>query len=73
MRPTNSMLRKSGAAVDWGAYRKDMPSVREESGNDGKGDKALNPRDAKEFRGLAVRANFLAQHRPDIPFATKEV
>ena len=50
----------------------DMPSVQEGSGYDNKDD-ALNPRDAKELRGLAARANYLAQDGPDIQFATKEV
>ena len=33
----------------------------------------LGTREAREFRGLAARANYLAQDRPDIQYAAKEV
>ena len=33
----------------------------------------LNAQDAKVFRGLAARLNYLAQDRPDVQFAAKEV
>ena len=32
----------------------------------------LNTKEAREFRGLAARANYLAQDRPDIQYAAKE-
>ena len=33
----------------------------------------LEPQAAKVFRGLAARANYLAQDRPDIAYACKEI
>ena len=61
--------------VAWKACRKelDTPSIREDSGHHNEDDECLNPQEVKEFRGLVARANFLAQGRPDIQFATKEV
>ena len=32
----------------------------------------MNDREATEYRGLAARANYLAQDRPDLQFAVKE-
>ena len=36
-------------------------------------DTLLGPRDATLYRGLVARANYLAQDRIDIAFATKEL
>ena len=51
----------------------DTPSIREGSGNHNEDDEYLNPQEAKEFRGLAARANYLAQDWREIQLATKEV
>ena len=45
-----------------------VPSVWEESGNDNEDDVGLNPREAKEFRGLAAQCQLLAHDWPDIRF-----
>ena len=52
-----------------------VPSVWEESGNDNEDDVGLNPREVREFRGLAWRTvpNYWPYDWPDIRFATKEV
>ena len=44
----------------------------DENGNDQE-DEALGAQDAKAFRGLAARLNYLGQDRPDLQFAAKEV
>ena len=36
-------------------------------------DDPLTPADATTYRGLTARGNFLAQDRPDVAFATKEL
>ena len=38
-----------------------------------KEEKELNPSQATQFRAMVARANYLAQDRPDIQFATKEL
>ena len=47
------------------------PSAREELG-DGKQDQALGRHDAKWYRGVAARANYLGLDRPDLQFSVKE-
>ena len=63
----------SGCGLERKSKGLDTPSIREDSGNHNEDDECLNPQEVKEFRGLAARANYLAQDRPDIQFATKEV
>ena len=36
-------------------------------------DEELNQEDAKQYRRLAARASFLAQHRPDIQYSVQEI
>ena len=56
----------------WTSKVLDSPGIREDSGNHNEDDECLNPQEVKEFRGLVARANYLAQDRSDIQFATKE-
>ena len=47
-----------------------MPGKRREAKES---EEELNIAEARRFRGLAARANYLAQDRPDIQFAAKEL
>ena len=47
------------------------PGAKEE--DEGKDGSPLSPTETTRFRALAARANYLAQDRPDIAFACKEV
>ena len=46
------------------------PIIKEECPDD---DDELDAKEARDFRGLAARVNYLAQDRPDIQFAKKEL
>ena len=49
------------------------PSEDEKPWEEEENDEQLTPKEAYAFRGLAARANYLAQDRADIQFAAKEV
>jgi hypothetical protein len=52
----------------------DGPIVKEELGGEhDEGDDELDEQEMTRFRGLAATANFLAQDRPDIQYAAKEI
>ena len=46
------------------------PAVREEERG---GDEKLGAAEARRFRGMAARLNYLGQDRSDIQYATKEI
>ena len=48
-----------------------VPGVKEKAGEDD--GEELDPKDAKLFRSVVARANYLAQDRPDVRFACKEL
>jgi len=49
------------------------PGVKDRAGEERGYDKPLSPPWATKFRALAARANYLAQDRPDIGYACKEI
>ena len=48
------------------------PGVKAADEEDQEGEEELGPEDARRFRALVARINFLAQDRPELMYATKE-
>ena len=51
----------------------DKPCVRETAEEVARNHEPLGVHEAKRFRAIAARANFLALDRPDVQFAVKEL
>ena len=51
----------------------DKPCIKETAQDIEQDDVELDPQEMTSFRSIAARANYLAQDRPDLQFATKEI
>ena len=69
--PTALFANRTASSKTKGPARKGAKAVKKLERVSSSGD--LSPAEATSFRALSARANYLAQDRPDISFATKEL